>query len=118
MVILDSIKNPSKEKYEIKIIVPELTFLGVKNQPDFATLEVVMYPSDTVIELKSFKYYIGEFRDKILSYERLINVIYSDLMEKYKPDRLILTMDCNPRGGISSILKIDSEWREWKELLC
>ena len=109
---LCSIKNPTKDKYEIKIVAPELTFLGVKDQPDFATLEIIMYPSDTVIELKSFKYYIGRFRDKLYSYERLINVIYKDIMDMYKPDRLILTMDCNPRGGISSVLKIDSEWRE------
>ena len=108
---LNSIKNPSKGKYEIKITVPELTFLGVKNQPDFGILEVVMYPSEKVIELKSFKYYIYEFRNKIMSYERIINTIYEDIMRVYSPDRLILTMTCNPRGGIASVLKIDSEWR-------
>ena len=108
---LDSIKNPTKDKYEIKIIAPELTFLGVKNQPDFAELEIVMYPSDTVIELKSLKYYLYEFRNKIISYEKLINVIYSDIMNKYRPERIILTMKFRPRGGISSIIKIDSEWR-------
>lgn len=110
--MLESIKNPSSNKYEIKILAPELTFLGVKSQPDFAELEIIMYPSDTVIELKAFKKYLYEFRDKIYSYERLINTIYSDIINNYKPNRLILTMSCRPRGGISSILKIDSEWKE------
>lgn len=109
--MLESIKNPSKDKYEIKITVPELTFLGVKNQPDFGILEIVMNPSEKVIELKSFKYYIYEFRNKVMSYERIINTIYDDLMKEYKPNRLILSMICNPRGGIASVLKIDSEWR-------
>lgn len=112
MTELLSIKNPSNQKYEIKIIVPELTFLGVKNQPDFGVLEVLMNPSEKVIELKSFKYYIYEFRNKLMSYERIINVIYDDIMAEYKPHRLVVTMTCNPRGGITSVLKIDSEWRK------
>ena len=36
--ILKSIPNPSKEAYEIKMKVPELTFEGVRGQPDFANL--------------------------------------------------------------------------------
>ena len=109
---MDSISNPSKQKYEIKIIAPELTFLGVKNQPDFAELEVVYYPSKKVIELKSFKYYLYEFRNRLISYESLANVIYDDIMNIYKPKSLIITIRFRPRGGISSILKIDSEWRK------
>ena len=109
---LKSLKNPSTDKYEIKIIQPELTFLGVKEQPDLAELIIRMYPSDTIIELKSLKYYLMNFRNKIISYERLINVIYDDLIEKYKPTRLTLTLNCRPRGGISSNLTIDSQWRK------
>ena len=109
--MIDSIKNPSKEEYEIKILAPELTFLGVKNQPDFAELEVTMIPSDTVVELKSFKHYLYEFRNKLTSYEKLVNDIYNDLMKNFNPVKLVVIMKCKPRGGISSILKINSEWR-------
>jgi len=109
---LRSIKNPSKECYEIKILCPELTFIGVTDQPDFAELEITYYPSDAIIELKSLKYYLFGFRDKLMSYERIINVIYDELVTVYHPDRLILTMKLKPRGGISSILKIDSDWRK------
>ena len=31
-------------------------------------------------------------------------------MEVYEPERLRCTMICNPRGGISSKLTIDSDW--------
>ena len=34
--ILKSISNPSKDAYEIKMKIPELTFEGVRGQPDFA----------------------------------------------------------------------------------
>ena len=110
--MIDNIKNPATEEYEIKILAPELTFLGVKNQPDFAELEITMIPSDIVVELKSFKHYLYEFRNKLTSYEKLINDIYDDLMETFDPVKLVVTMKCRPRGGISSILKINSEWRK------
>jgi 7-cyano-7-deazaguanine reductase len=32
-------------------------------------------------------------------------------MKVYEPERLRLVMVCNPRGGISSKLTIDSDWK-------
>ena len=72
--------------YEIKIKNPEITFLGVRGQPDFANMYVTIYPAGKVIELKSMKEYFYEFRNKVLSYERLINVVFDDLMKVYEPD--------------------------------
>jgi 7-cyano-7-deazaguanine reductase len=46
-----------------------------------------------------------------VSYERLINIFYDDLMAVYEPERLRVVMICNPRGGISSKLTIDSDWK-------
>ncbi len=109
--ILKAIPNPSKEAYEIKIKVPEMTFLGVMKQPDFAELYLIFYPKEKVIELKSLKEYVYQLRDTIVSYERLINIIYDHIIEIYKPDRIRITMICNPRGGISSKLTIDSDWK-------
>ncbi len=109
--ILKSIPNPTKDAYEIKMKIPELTFEGVKGQPDFAKLYLTFYPSDKVIELKSLKEYFFAFRSQIYSYERIINVIFDDLMSAYSPARLRLVMICNPRGGISSKLTVDSDWK-------
>ena len=108
--ILVSIPNPSKEAYEIKIKIPEFTFLGVKEQPDFATVYLTMYPSKKIIELKSLKQYSFHLRDIVVSYERLINIIYDHLIEVYEPERLRISMIFNPRGGISAKLCIDSDW--------
>ena len=109
--ILRSIPNPTNEAYEIKIKIPEFTFLGVKEQPDFAVLYLTFYPGKKVIELKSLKQYVYQLRDITVSYERLINIFYNDLMKVYQPERLRLVMVCNPRGGISSKLTIDSDWK-------
>lgn len=108
--LMVAIPNPSKGAYEIKIKVPEFTFLGVQEQPDFATMYLTFYPKGKIIELKSLKQYVYQLRNIIVSYERLINIVYDHLMEVYDPDRLRIVMVCNPRGGISSKLTIDSDW--------
>ncbi|MBD3638353.1 MAG: 7-cyano-7-deazaguanine reductase [Crocinitomicaceae bacterium] len=108
--ILVALPNPTKEAYEIKVKIPEFTFLGVQEQPDFATVFLTFYPNDKIIELKSLKHYAYHLRDIVVSYERLINIFYDHLMEVYTPERLRITMVCNPRGGISSKLTIDSDW--------
>jgi|TARA_B110000285_G_C15027485_1_gene564951 7-cyano-7-deazaguanine reductase len=108
--ILEAIPNPSKEAYEIKVKIPEFTFLGVREQPDFATVYLTMYPSDKIIELRSLKLYSFHLRDIVVSYERLINIMYDHLIEVYDPQRLRISMVCNPRGGISAKLAIDSDW--------
>ncbi len=108
--ILKALPNPSEEAYEIKVKIPEFTFLGVKEQPDFATVFLTFYPEDKIIELKSLKQYAYHLRDITVSYERLINIFYDHLMEVYEPKRLRIVMVCNPRGGISSKLTIDSDW--------
>lgn len=33
------------------------------------------------------------------------------MMKVYEPSRLRIVMVCNPRGGISSKLTIDSDWK-------
>lgn len=109
--ILKAIPNPAKEAYEIKVKIPEFTFLGVKEQPDFAKIYMSFYPKEHIIELKSLKHYIYQLRDIVVSYERLVNIVYNHLMVVYKPDRLRMVMICNPRGGISSKLTIDSDWK-------
>lgn len=108
--ILVALPNPTKEAYEIKVKIPEFTFLGVQEQPDFAAIYLTFYPKNKIIELKSLKQYSYHLRDITVSYERLINIFYDHLMEVYQPERLRLMMICNPRGGISSKLTIDSDW--------
>ncbi|WP_444994373.1 preQ(1) synthase [Aliikangiella sp. IMCC44359] len=109
--LLVALPNPSNQAYEINIKIPEFTFLGVQEQPDFATIYLLFHPDKKIIELKALKQYVYQLRDIVVSYERLINIFYDHLVEKFKPERLRVVMDCNPRGGISSRLTIDSDWK-------
>ena len=109
--LLKSLPNPDKRAYEIKMKVPECTFLGVQEQPDFAEIYISFYPNKKIIELKSMKQYFFHLRNIVVSYERLINIVYDQFMDTYEPNRFRIVMICNPRGGISSKLTIDSDWK-------
>lgn len=108
--VLKRIPNPQNAAYEQKIYIPEFTFVGAINQPDFGEILLTFYPKEWTIELKSLKKYKDSFRDAPMSYERLANVMFDDLIQIYKPIRLRLMMRLRPRGGISSCLTIDSDW--------
>jgi 7-cyano-7-deazaguanine reductase len=107
--VLKALPNPGGA-IELKHKAPEVTFLGARNQPDFGTLYVTFYPSETVIELKSLKDYLYQWRDTSVSYERFLDVVYDHLMQVYEPVRLRLVFETRPRGGISSKLTVDSDW--------
>lgn len=107
--ILQSLPNAARG-YEQKITIPEFTFLGVHNQPDFGHITLWFYGDALTIELKSLKEYIFQYRDTIISYERCIDVMYKHLMAAYKPSRIRLEIEFRPRGGISSKMTADSDW--------
>lgn len=110
--LLKWIKNPTTSGgYEIRHSTDELTFLGDSNQPDYARAEIIFYPTAKIIELKSLKLYFYSFRMEKLSYERLLNVIYGDIMSVYEPDRLRLVLAFSTRGGFDSQLVKDSDWK-------
>ena len=106
---LKSLPNAAKG-YEQRISIPEFTFLGVKNQPDFGAITIWFYGKDRTIELKSLKEYLFQYRDTVISYERAIDVMYRHLMAAYEPDRIRIEIEFRPRGGISSRMTVDSDW--------
>jgi 7-cyano-7-deazaguanine reductase len=107
--VLKKLPNPGGAM-ELKHKAPEVTFLGAHDQPDFGTLYVTFYPGDTVIELRSLKEYLYQWRNTAASYERFLDVVYDHLIQVYSPIRLRLVFETRPRGGISSKLTVDSDW--------
>jgi 7-cyano-7-deazaguanine reductase len=80
--LLKTLPNPANG-YEQYIDIPEFTFLGVHNQPDFGHIRMWYHGQETTIELKSLKEYLLQYRDTIISYERVIDVMYKHMMETY-----------------------------------
>ena len=107
--ILKSLPNQAKG-YEQRIHVPEFTFLGAQEQPDFGVIRIWFYGNERTIELKSFKLYLYQYRDTIMSYERCLDMLYKHIKEIYEPMRVRIEIGFRPRGGISSKLVVDSDW--------
>jgi 7-cyano-7-deazaguanine reductase len=107
--VLKSLSNAAKG-YEQRISIPEFTFLGVHDQPDFGNITIWYYGNTKTIELKSLKEYLFQYRDTVISYERCLDVLYKHLKEAYEPDRIRIEIEFRPRGGISSKMTVDSDW--------
>jgi len=108
--ILRAMESPTEKAYELRHFSPELTFFGRQGQADFAKILIIFYPAKTTIELKSLKEYLGQYRDVVISYERLINLIYDHIYDKFKPVRLRIELWFRPRGGVSTHAVVDSDW--------
>ena len=108
--VLKSLKNDIIKRYKIVHFVPEVTFEGDDKKPDFGEIVITYVPRDKLIELKSLKIYFYQFREKMFSYERFINIVYDDIKEIYDPYCLTVTLKTNPRGGISSFLEVSSKY--------
>jgi len=105
--VLRSLPNVGRG-YEHQISIPEFTFLGVRDQPDFGHVTIWFYGAEKTIELKSLKEYIYQYRNTIISYERCLDVMFEHLRQVYEPVRLRIQIAFLPRGGISSTVSKDS----------
>jgi len=104
MASLETFPNqfPDRE-YEVEIVCPEFTAVCPKTgQPDFGTITIVYTPGPSVVELKSLKMYLFDYRDRGIFYEHSINVILDDLVAACRPRRMRVIGQFTPRGGISS----------------
>jgi len=75
--------------------------------PDYGTLKITYTPSDRVIELKSFKYYLLSFRDVGIVQEHAANRIIKDLVALCQPKAMKISLDYRVRGGIHTEVVVE-----------
>ena len=68
--------------------------------PDFGRLTVRYAPQDSLVELKSFKYYLTSFRNVGILQEHVVNRILNDLVALLKPVSMAVEAEYRERGGI------------------
>ena len=118
--LLETFANPYPGRdYQIHMTCPEFTSLcplgGVESDaaeleqlrggaPDFGTIIVTYVPDELCIELKSLKLYLWSFRNDGIFYERAVNRILDDLVEKSQPRWMQVVGDFAVRGGIKSVV--------------
>jgi 7-cyano-7-deazaguanine reductase len=90
---------------EVKIDTDEFTAVCPwTGLPDYGVLTILYIPSDTVIELKSLKYYLLSYRDVGIVQEHAANRILNDLVALCRPRRMKVTLDYKVRGGIHTVV--------------
>jgi 7-cyano-7-deazaguanine reductase len=103
-VALETFPNPRPERnYQIEIRAPEFTSVcPITGMPDFGEILVRYTPDKLCIELKSFKYYLFEYRNKGIFYEAATNQILDDLVAACTPRQMTVTGAFTARGGITT----------------
>ena len=101
MAELERVKNPTMEPYLIRLTCPEFTSIcPVTGQPDFAHLVVDYCPNEWIVESKSFKLYLGSFRNHGDFHEACTTGIGKRLVRELSPHWLRIGGYWYPRGGI------------------
>ncbi len=99
---LDCMANPHPGTlYLIRLTCPEFTSLcPVTGQPDFAHLVVDYVPAERIVESKSFKLFLGAFRNHGAFHEDCTIAIAKRLVVALAPVWLRIGGYWYPRGGI------------------
>jgi 7-cyano-7-deazaguanine reductase len=93
----------STRDIDIAIEQPEFTSLcPVTGLPDFGTVTIRYVPNEKIIELKSLKYYLLQYREVGIFYEHVVNRILDDLVAVLKPKSAEVIGTFTPRGGITT----------------
>jgi len=103
--VLDPIayQYQGRRDIDIEIRCPEHTSVcPMTGLPDFGTITIRYRPAQTLIELKSLKYYLLQYRNVGIFYEHLVNRILDDLVAVLKPKQLEVIGEFTARGGIAT----------------
>ncbi len=103
--VLDAIeyKYKSKRSIDITIEQPEYTSVcPMTGLPDVGSIIINYRPKEKIVELKSLKYYLLQYRNVGIFYEHVVNRILDDLVDILEPERMEVIGDFKARGGIVS----------------
>jgi len=101
--LLDPIDYQYRGKRDIDIVIEQPEFTSVcpmTGLPDFGTIIIKYRPDVKIIELKSLKYYLLQYRNVGIFYEHVVNRILDDLVDVLKPKQMEITGNFTARGGI------------------
>ena len=103
--VLEAIEYQYRLKRDIDILIeqPEFTSVCPKTGlPDFGAIAISYRPNRKIVELKSLKYYLLQYRNVGIFYEHVVNHILNDLVTALEPKRMEVTGNFSARGGITT----------------
>ena len=107
--ILEAFPNRYPDRdYVITFEHPKFTSLcPMTGQPDFGTIRIRYAPGERCVESKSFKLYMGAFRNQGSFMESLTNRIADDLLAVLAPRRMTVEGIFNVRGGTHISVRVE-----------
>jgi 7-cyano-7-deazaguanine reductase len=102
---LDPIDYAYKGSRDIVITIRQPEFTSVcpmTGLPDYGTITIRYAPDQSIIELKSLKFYLLQYRNVGIFYEHVVNHILDDLVSRLLPKWMEVTGSFTSRGGITS----------------
>ena len=98
--------SSSKLKSEIEIESDEFTAVCPwTNLPDYGNLKIIYLPGKHLIELKSLKYYLNQYRSVGIVQEYAADRILNDLVSVCKPEQMTIILKYKIRGGLLTTVK-------------
>jgi 7-cyano-7-deazaguanine reductase len=92
-------------KRDIDVVIEQTEFTSVcpmTGLPDYGCITIRYRPNSKIIELKSLKYYLLQYRNVGIFYEHVVNRILDDLIGKLDPKRMEISGAFTSRGGITT----------------
>ncbi len=100
--VLDPIEYQYALSREIEIVIEQPEFTSVcpmTGLPDFGRIIIRYRPHQKLVELKSLKYYLLQYRNVGIFYEHLVNRILDDLVAVLDPKWLEVRGEFTARAG-------------------
>ena len=96
-----------RRSIDIVIAQPEYTSVcPMTGLPDYGSITIRYTPDQHIIELKSLKYYLLQYRNVGVFYENAVNRILDDLVAVLAPKHMTVTGEFTARGGITSTVSV------------
>ena len=101
----------SDRDYNVSIKIPEFTCVCPRTGlPDFATINIDYVPDKLLVELKSLKLYMLNYRSVGIFHEHVTNKILDDFRNSCFPKEVIVCSVFNTRGGINTT--VSASWKK------
>ena len=103
--MLDPIDYAYQGKRDVDIVIRQPEFTSVcpmTGLPDFGCITITYVPDKKIVELKSLKFYLLQYRNVGIFYETVVNRILDDLVAVLSPKSMQITGNFARRGGIDT----------------
>jgi 7-cyano-7-deazaguanine reductase len=103
--MLDPIDYQYEDTRDVDIVIRQPEFTSVcpmTGLPDFGCIVIQYTPKSKIVELKSLKYYLLQYRNVGIFYEHVVNQILDDLKSVLDPKSIQITGEFTSRGGIDA----------------